>query len=168
MLDELAVRHGLSFRPIRGGEECRLAGVRLFKPGSYMNLSGAAVQSAASADGTKPGELLVVQDDLDLPLGRLRFKQGGGAGGQRGVRDIISRMGSDFWRLKVGISRPPPGWQVENWVLSRFREEELELLGKVVAAAATGVEKALSDGLNAAMNELNGINLADGGGLPEA
>ena len=77
-------------------------------------------------------EILVVHDDLDMPLGRLRFKTGGGAGGQRGVADIRAKIGADFHRLKIGISRPPEGWKVENWVLSRFREDERDLLEEVI------------------------------------
>lgn len=106
-----------------------------------------------------PAELLVVHDDLDLPLGRLRLRAGGSAGGQRGVQDTIYRLGPDFTRLKVGISRPPAGWKVENWVLSRFREEERALVEAVVAHAADAVEVLLEAGLEAAMARFNGLDL---------
>ena len=109
--------------------------------------------------------MLLVHDDVDLPLGSLRFRKGGSAGGQRGVSDTISRIGPDFWRLKLGISRPPEGWRVENWVLSRFRDEEITLVSRVVDAAATAIELALEEGVEAAMNDSNGLDLR-GQGLP--
>ncbi|MEX2535424.1 MAG: aminoacyl-tRNA hydrolase [Trueperaceae bacterium] len=160
VLDELARRHDLRFRKARGGEACKLGAVTLYKPGTFMNASGRAIQSAASAARTGPGELLVVHDDLDLPLGRLRFKMGGGAGGQRGVSDTIARVGPGFWRLKLGISRPPEGWPVDNWVLSRFLEEEKDLLQRVVIVAADAVEHGLREGIDTAMNSVNGLDLA--------
>ena len=117
------------------------------------------MQSAITKQGLSPEEVLVVHDDLDMPLGRLRFKTGGGAGGQRGVADIKNRVGADFHRLKIGISRPPEGWKVENWVLSRFREDERALLEEVVRQAADGVELMLDEGLDRATNRTNGLDL---------
>ncbi|HEX7004807.1 MAG TPA: aminoacyl-tRNA hydrolase [Trueperaceae bacterium] len=160
VVDELARRHDLRFRKGRLGDSCRLGQVTLFKPSTYMNSSGTAVQSALTSVGAQPGELLVVHDDLDMPLGRLRFKRGGGAGGQRGVQDVIALVGPEFWRLKLGISRPPTGWKTENWVLSRFRPEEAELLSRVVIAAATALDQALEQGIESAMNDTNGLDLA--------
>lgn len=160
VLDELARRNGARFRKAREGEACRLGSLTLFKPATFMNASGRAVQAAATAARAAPRQLLVVHDDLDMPLGRLRFKQGGGAGGQRGVQDTINRIGPDFWRLKLGISRPPEGWRVENWVLSRFREDESELVERVVSAAADSLEQLQHDGFESAMNSANGLDLA--------
>ena len=160
VLDELARRHGLRFRKGRHGDVGKLGQVTLLKPTTFMNASGRAVLATMSASGIQPHELLVVHDDLDLPLGRLRFKRGGGAGGQRGVQDIISSAGPEFWRLKLGISRPPAGWSTENWVLSRFRPEERALVERVVAAAASAVEQALDQGIETAMNDVNGVDLA--------
>jgi hypothetical protein len=101
-----------------------------------MNLSGAAVQALMTRHGVRPDDVLLVHDDLDLPLGRVRLKRGGGAGGQRGVQDTIDRVGPAFARLKIGVSRPPTDWPAERWVLSRFDEAELPLLERVVEAAA--------------------------------
>ena len=161
VVDELARRHGASFRAGRHGEEARLGRVRLLKPQTFMNRSGAAVQAVATKNGIPPEEILVVHDDLDLPLGRLRVRRGGGAGGQKGVRDIIDRLGPDFARLKIGIDRPPARWTTENWVLSRFRDDEAELVERVVDAAADGVEALLRDGVDAASNAVNGRDLRD-------
>jgi PTH1 family peptidyl-tRNA hydrolase len=162
VVDELARRHGASFRAGRHGEEARLGRVRLLKPTTFMNRSGAAVQALATKNGIPPEEILVVHDDLDLPLGRLRVRRGGGAGGQKGVRDVIDRLGPDFARLKIGIDRPPPRWTTENWVLSRFRDDEAELVERVVDAAADGIETLLRDGVDTAANALNGVDLRPG------
>lgn len=162
VLDELARRHAATFRDGRDGQEARLGGVRLLKPGTFMNLSGSAVQAAATRGGIRPEEIVVVHDDLDLPLGRLRVRIGGGAGGQKGVRDIIDRLGPDFARLKVGIGRPPPRWTVENWVLSRFAGDEAELLARTIDAAVDGLETLLRDGPEAAAGRVNGLDLRAG------
>ena len=159
VLDALAKRHALSFRSTRGAEEVRWGGVTLLKPQSFMNVSGGPVQAAMTRLRVAPPELLVVQDDLDLPFGRLRLRYGGSAGGQRGVADTIKRIGPEFTRLKVGVSRPPEGWRVENWVLSRFREDEQPLLDRVVDTAADAVEVLLKEGLGAAMLRFNGLDL---------
>jgi PTH1 family peptidyl-tRNA hydrolase len=161
VVDTWARRHGAGFRAGRDGEEARVGGLRLLKPGTFMNLSGAAVQAAATRNGIRAGEIVVVHDDLDLPLGRLRVRTGGGAGGQKGVRDIIDRLGPDFVRLKVGIGRPPPRWTVENWVLSRFRDDEAELLDAVVRAAADALQAIVDHGPVEAANRVNGIDLRE-------
>lgn len=159
-MEELARRWGLRFKAGRQADVAEGAGLSLVRPRTYMNLSGAAVQAAMTRQRVRPAGLLVVHDDLDLPLGRLRFKRGGGAGGQRGVQDVIARIGPDFDRLKVGVSRPPAGWTTENWVLSRFRDEERALVERVVAAAADAVERRRDDGWDAACGFANGLDLA--------
>jgi PTH1 family peptidyl-tRNA hydrolase len=125
-----------------------------------MNLSGAAVQALMARHGVRPDDVLIVHDDLDLPLGRVRLKRGGGAGGQRGVQDTIDRVGPAFARLKVGVSRPPAGWPAERWVLSRFDDAELPLLERVVEAATDALEHWLADGRDAAQRFANGLDLA--------
>jgi len=159
VLDLLAQRHGLTFRKGKQAEEARWEGRWLLKPLTFMNLSGSAVQAYATKLRLAPTDILVIHDDLDLPLGRLRFKTGGGAGGQKGVADIAARIGPGFHRLKLGIGRPPEGWKVENWVLSRFRDDEADLVEKVIGHAADAVEMALENGLEAAMNRYNGLDL---------
>lgn len=161
VLDELARRWGLTFRQARQADTAQDVGrgVTLLRPRSYMNLSGGPVLAQMTRQAAKPGDLLVVHDDVDLPLGRLRFKQGGGAGGQKGVKDISARIGPDFLRLKLGVGRPPAGWQTDAWVLSRFSKDEERLLGEVVGAAADAVELLLDSGLDAAMNVTNGLDL---------
>jgi len=159
VVDALAARYGLSFRSGKNADEAKGEGVTLLKPTTFMNLSGAAVQGALTKARLSPAELLVIHDDLDLPLGRLRVRTGGSAGGQRGVADTVRRIGPEFTRLKVGISRPPEGWKVENWVLSRFQEAEKPLLQKVIEHAADAVGVILEEGTEAAMAQFNGLDL---------
>ncbi len=160
VLDELSRRWNFSFKASRLSDEARHENLTLIKPTTFMNLSGQAVQAYQTKLGLKPEEILLIQDDLDLPLGKLRIKQGGGgAGGQGGVRDTISRIGPNFLRLKIGIGRPPELWTVENWVLSKFAESENELLRKVIQASADSVEMMLKEPLEKAMNYANGLKL---------
>ena len=160
VVDELARRWGAPFRSGRQADAASAGGVVLLKPRTFMNLSGAAVQAEMARGRISPGELLVVHDDLDLPLGRLRLRRGGGAGGQRGVQDVIARIGPDFDRLKVGVSRPPEGWTAEHWVLSRFREDELGLVADVVRHAADAIERVREEGWARAVTWANGLDLA--------
>ncbi len=161
VVDELARRAGATFRPQRQAEVARTDAALLAKPTTFMNLSGAAVQALLARERIAPSDLLVVQDDIDLPLGRLRLRRGGGgAGGQRGIQDIIARIGPGFARLKVGVSRPPEAWSVEHWVLSRFREDERDLLGRVVSSAADAVNRLRADGWDRAVAWTNALDLA--------
>jgi len=160
VLDELARRHGQRFTRHGRAERARLAAAVLLKPQTFMNLSGTAIQAGLSSHGVKPAELLVVHDDVDLPLGRLRFRYGGSAGGQRGVHDTIRRIGADFWRLKLGVSAAPVGFDTAKWVLSRFRTDEQLLLGQVIQTAADAIEHCLYKGPESAANAFNGLDLA--------
>lgn len=161
VLDALAAAEGLRFRQQRQTDVAEWDGVVLLKPRTYMNLSGAAVQAAITRSRIPLDQVLVVHDDLDLPLGKLRLRQGGGgAGGQRGVQDIIERLGPGFGRLKLGISRPPDGWAVEDWVLSRFREDERGLVQEVVGAAVRALRGLREEGWERTGNWLNGLDLA--------
>lgn len=168
VVDELCRRLSVSMRSERQAEHGRVAAAQapggtellLLKPLTFMNLSGKAVQAAMARTRAKPESMLVIHDDIDLPLGRLRFKQGGGAGGQRGVASIMGAIGPSFLRLKVGVDRPPAQWSTENWVLSKFRPDEEQLLAEVVHAAADAVELYLREDLDTAMNQVNGVDLA--------
>ena len=169
VVDELTERRGGTWRSRSYAEVTQLGSLTLMKPTTMMNASGRAVQAEATRRRIRPEEILVIHDDLDLPLGRLRFKGGGGgAGGARGIGSIVERLGPNFPRLKLGIGRPPQGRQAQDWVLSRFREDELELLGRIVQAAADAVEFLLEHGLTAAMNRTNGLDLRSSAGNHEA
>ncbi len=135
--------------------------VALLKPLTFMNLSGESVAAAAKFFKLAPADILVVHDDLDLPFGRLQIKQGGGHGGHNGLRSMVSLLGSpDFARLRVGIGRPPPGWDPVDFVLGDFTDAEEEALAAILPRAADAVRSAVALGVGKAMNEFNARGLA--------
>ena len=163
VIDELAARHTGTFQKEKHALRAEIhlgRPVILLKPTTFMNVSGQAVQAEITKKRLKKEQLLVVHDDLDLPLGKIRFKHGGSSGGQRGITDISRAIGADYDRLKIGIGRPPEHFTVQNWVLSKFTISESGLLAEVVRTAAEAIELYLQDGLEAAMNAYNGIDLS--------
>jgi PTH1 family peptidyl-tRNA hydrolase len=128
----------------------------LARPNTYMNLSGRAGRHLTGKLGIPPEDVIVVHDDLDLPLGRLRLRRGGGAGGQKGVRHLIdSWQTDDFIRVRVGIGRPPPGMDPADYVLEPFDGDERERVPGVVTRAADAVVAIVKEGLEPAMNLYN-------------
>ena len=122
----------------------------MLKPQTLMNNSGESAASAASFFKLKPKDIIVVHDDLELPFGTVQLKQGGGAGGHNGLRSIIKLCGSsDFFRLRMGISRPPGGRDPSSWVLSRFSPDEEALLDDYCRGSADIFESSVSSGLSA-------------------
>jgi PTH1 family peptidyl-tRNA hydrolase len=131
-------------------------GVVLAKPLTYMNLSGNAVARLLRHHRLGPSRLLVVYDDTALPVGSLRFRAGGSAGGHNGIKSIIASLGGEaFPRLRLGIGPAPPGEELVDFVLGRFSPEERVEVEKILEIAAEGVSYALSAGLEAAMNRHN-------------
>jgi PTH1 family peptidyl-tRNA hydrolase len=159
--DEIAARHGASFRsePRHRGELARVriaeADLWLLKPMNYMNHSGDAVQSVASFYKVPVEAILVAYDELDFPTGVVRLKQGGGAAGHNGLRDVIAQMGDGFWRLRIGIGHPGDRAQVLDYVLGRPPAAEAELLRAGIVAAADTVPVLLGEGAQIAMNRLH-------------
>ena len=135
----------------------RSGDVIYLKPQTFMNESGQAVAAVANFYKIAPEQLLVVYDDVDLPLGRLRLRKDGSAGGHNGIKSIIARIGrQDFPRLKAGIGRPEqPRAGTVSHVLGKFGVEDEESLEKSLQEAVAAVECALSRGLDAAMNQFN-------------
>jgi PTH1 family peptidyl-tRNA hydrolase len=127
----------------------------LIKPQTYVNRSGLAIRSVAEYYRVSPGEILVAYDELDLPVGTVRLKRGGGAGGHNGVRDTIAHIGDDFWRLRVGIGHPGNKAEVIDYVLRRAPTEEEEAIIECVAAAVEIMPLLLSTGAEKAMNKLH-------------
>jgi PTH1 family peptidyl-tRNA hydrolase len=131
--------------------------ILLMKPQTYMNVSGDAVQRARRDLRLEPNEFLVVYDDLDLAVGRLRVGASGGAGGHHGVESIIEALGSKgFPRIRIGIGRPGSKDANVDYLLDSMTQEEAEALAGSVARAADGVEVALRDGVASAMSRFNG------------
>ena len=158
----LASRHGLSFGEKQSKARIAtgtIAGQRvvLAKPFTYMNGSGQAVAGLArwyKLDVQR--ELLVIYDDLDLPFGTLRLRANGSAGGQNGMKSIIQQLGTqDFARLRVGIGRPPQGWDPRDYVLGNWSREQAEQLPDLYARVADAVELFVAEGIVAAMNRFN-------------
>jgi PTH1 family peptidyl-tRNA hydrolase len=132
--------------------------VLLVKPLRLMNRSGAPLRAALRNVNADPEtDLLVVADDVDLPLGKIRLRRGGSAGGHNGLRDIIEALGTDqFPRLRVGIGR---NGETVDHVLSTFGRDEEELADEAIATAADAVERWLAEGIEAAMNAFNGLDM---------
>lgn len=139
----------------------RLGGRTLYvlNPMTFMNLSGKSIAALGRVAGVSVKEMILVYDDVDLPLGRLRFARGGGSAGHRGVESAISELGeASFARLRVGIDSVHRDSQVD-FVLSPFAGDEKDLLEKVVDKAAEALKLALHRGLTVAMNAWNGIDM---------
>lgn len=158
----LADRHGGSLRRTR--ERAEVVEVRigdqrvaLAVPTTYMNLSGEAVAPLVRRHGiTEPERIVVVHDELDLPLGRLKLKRGGGLAGHNGLRSIKAHLGTDaFVRVRIGVGKPPSKEQGADHVLRRPGKAERVELDISVVEAADAVELIVHDGLDAAMNKTN-------------
>ncbi len=148
-----AIRHHGLYACVRAADR----EVGLLAPTTFMNGSGASVADALAAHAElSPADVLVVHDDLDLPLGRLRLRGAGGAGGQRGLADIIDALGTrDVPRLRIGIGRPPEGVGVRDWVLSDFASDEAQPLRETLDRAAAAIESWLEVGLERTMDVVN-------------
>ncbi len=128
----------------------------LAAPQTYMNFSGRSVRKLVDFYRLSPDDLLVVCDDLNLQTGRLRLRRSGSAGGQKGLKNIIEQLGTgDFGRLRIGIGQPPGRMDATDYVLGRFRADEVETIDQAVAQAANAVESWCQGGIDAAMNQFN-------------
>lgn len=161
VLTELARRHG-GGRPKAQfqGEtvEIHIEGQKalLLRPHTYMNNSGSSVQPARDFYKLENSELLIVSDDLNLPLGRLRFRARGSAGGQKGLADVLARLGTEeIARLRIGIGSVPEAWDAADYVLSRFGRQEREEIDQAIARAADGVAVWIREGIQYCMNQFN-------------
>ncbi len=162
VIDELAERgnfpvqklkfHALTNTAVIGGQ-----GVLVMKPVTFMNLSGEAVGEAARFYKIPPDHVLVVSDDVDLPLGKLRIRKSGSAGGHNGLKSIIQHLGTDqFPRLKVGVGhKPHPDYDMADWVLGKLQGEDKKAMDQAAQRAAQAVECLLAHGIDKAMNQYN-------------
>jgi len=167
---KLAERHGVTLGTVKFNARFALPRwgdrrVCLATPLTYMNESGRAVAPLARFYQVPPARILVVYDDLDLPLGRLRLRAEGGAGGHNGMASLIGSLGTPaFPRLRVGIGRPPAGWDPADHVLARFTAAEREEMDVTVVEATDAVERVVREGVAAAMNAVNAAESGAGGG----
>ncbi len=137
--------------------------VRLLKPATFMNRSGASVERAVKRWNLSPEEILLVYDDLELPLGRLRIRKKGSAGGHNGVTSVIRALGgvSAFPRLRIGVGPRPPGEDLVRYVLTPWPEESGAAVREVQNRAADAIGQILLGELDAAMNTFNSMNFTE-------
>lgn len=177
--DRLAARLGAVFRPERRfqAEACEAAApagrVRIVKPATYMNRSGQTVGAVAGYFRIEPAAILVVHDELDLPPGAVRLKEGGGHGGHNGLRDVTAHLGSrDFVRVRLGIGRPGRGWDAIDYVLARPGAEDRRLIDEAIERVLERSGELLAGDLQPAMKALHTKQdegpPSDGGPCPPA
>lgn len=134
-----------------GGER-----VILMKPQTYMNLSGEAVKACMDFHKISNQDLIVIYDDISLEVGQLRLRKAGSAGGHNGMKHIITLLGTqEFPRVKFGVGEKPAGWDLANYVLGRFQEEEMKIVGPRIGDAVKAVESIITVGIDKAMNNYN-------------
>jgi PTH1 family peptidyl-tRNA hydrolase len=164
VLDELAARAGIRLAPGKGARaralsgEGRLAGRRvvLARPTTYMNESGGPVRGLLDYHHLDPADLVVVHDELDIPFAAVRLKRGGGEGGHNGLRSVTRSVGTkDYLRVRVGIGRPPGRQEPADFVLKDFSATERKELDLLIGEAADAAEALLTEGLEAAQNEVH-------------
>ena len=159
-IDAIARRHGFpAFRNRFKGElsEAPLAGMRrlLLKPQTFMNASGESVAEAARFFKIAPEDILVIHDEIDLRPGKLRVKRGGGNAGHNGLRSIDPMIGSDYWRMRIGVGHPGIKELVQSYVLQNFSSEELTLwVEPLIAAVAETIALLLEGAPDAFMSEV--------------
>jgi len=158
VLDFIATRYALRWKRAPGPvmesrwdfSEKRII---LLKPLVYMNVTGRALSRRGDVD---PSTLLIVCDDINLPLGVLRIRTSGGTGGHRGLESIIDELGTEnFARLRLGIGAPQPEVEWSDYVLERFQDREMDIMERMVERATDAVEAVIRDGLDDAMQEYN-------------
>ena len=168
MIDRLAETLGVQINRARFHALCAEATIQghrvlLMKPQTFMNASGLAVQEAASFYKIAPDHILVISDDITQPVGRMRLRKKGSAGGQKGLNDIIVCLGSDaFPRLRMGVGeKPHPDYDLAAWVLSDFSKKEMEQLMGTFSALRQGIEAVLDEKFDAAVQLCNSYKPAE-------
>lgn len=160
-IDAFAEKHGVTIDRLKYKSYCAAveigdAKVLLMKPQTYMNNSGEAVVEAMNFYKIPPENVIIIFDDISLDVGTMRIKRKGSDGGQKGMRSIIYLSGSDnFPRIKVGIGHKPEKWDLADWVLSQFSEDEKKTLSEVTEKAGNAVELILGGSIDRAMNLYN-------------
>jgi PTH1 family peptidyl-tRNA hydrolase len=158
VVDELASRWGIKLKSWKSVASIAVAterGALIAEPTTFMNLSGEAVQKISAFHQIERPDLLVVVDDVNLPLGRLRIRPVGSAGGHNGLKSVIQHMGLDFGRLRIGVGRGDLKWDLADHVLSRFGREEREAVEEAIGRAADAAEMFVAEGIEPAMNRFN-------------
>lgn len=130
--------------------------VILVQPQTYMNSSGISVRLLADFYKIEPSNIIVIFDDTSLKLGQIRIRVKGSAGGHNGIKSIISHLGTqDFPRIKVGVGSKPPGWDLANYVLSRFSKDEIDIIVPTLKKVSDAIEVIIKEDFQKAMNQYN-------------
>ncbi len=138
------------------GSEGQSEKLLLAQPLTYMNASGRTVRAVSDFYKIEVSDILVISDDFQLDLGKLRFRGSGSAGGQNGLADVLTHLGTqEVPRLRVGIGPVPPGWSTINFVLGRYTKDEREVIDETIGRAGRGVVAWATEGLTVAMNDYN-------------
>jgi PTH1 family peptidyl-tRNA hydrolase len=161
VIDDLARRWRVDLRS-SWKRKARLAAVKnrdvlLVQPQTFMNLSGASVAGIMAFYKLAPADVLIVVDEVQLPLGKLRVRPSGSAGGHNGLKSVIASIGSDFPRLRIGVGRGNEQWDLSDHVLGKFAADELPVVERAVKRAADAVETFITEGVFAAMNQYNAV-----------
>jgi peptidyl-tRNA hydrolase, PTH1 family len=166
-VSQLAKQYKIAFDRKQGAARTGIGAISRFqvvlaRPQTYMNASGESVGTLMKKLNVAPEDLIVIHDDLDLPVGKIRLRQGGGSGGHKGIESIISRIGTrDFYRIRVGIGRPDNDNDtakeeaVISYVLSDFTDDEKKTLDETIPQVCEAVAFILSRGITEAMNKYN-------------
>ena len=146
----------IKYRSLMGSGTVSGSKTVFMKPQTYMNLSGDAVAQAVQFYKIPPEHVLVISDDVSLPVGKLRIRRSGSAGGHNGLKSIIQNLGTDqFPRIKIGVGIPPEHYDMKDWVLGKFHGEDAKLISDAVRRAADAVECYIEEGPDKAMNKYN-------------
>lgn len=157
----LAAKHNIDinkikFKGVLG--EGKIAGERviILKPQTFMNLSGESIREVMAFYKVPNENLIVIHDDVSLDVGRMRIRKKGSDGGHNGLKSIIYQNNSDvFNRIKIGVGEKPKEWDLADWVLGKFTDEDIKILSKTVENAALAVEEMIKNGTDSAMNKYN-------------
>jgi PTH1 family peptidyl-tRNA hydrolase len=158
VVDELARRWSVALKKWKTTADTvvvRSRDVVLVEPRTFMNNSGDAVAGIMAFHRIDPTDVLVVVDEVQLPLGRLRLRRSGSAGGHNGLKSVIESVGDAFPRLRIGVGRGDAQWDLADHVLSRFAAEERPVIASALVRAADAVEVFIDAGIEAAMNQFN-------------
>jgi peptidyl-tRNA hydrolase, PTH1 family len=158
VVDELARRWAVTLKKWKTTANLAVVTDRevvLVEPKTFMNESGLAVSAVMAFYKIQPADVLVVVDEVQLPLGKLRLRWSGSAGGHNGLKSVIAHVGTEFPRLRIGVERGHPESVLRNHVLSKFLPSERDVVERAVGRAADAVETFVSDGLQVAMNRFN-------------
>jgi PTH1 family peptidyl-tRNA hydrolase len=160
VVEALVDRLSLSWGKVKNGAlvtDGRIAGEKVIfaLPQQYMNRSGQPVASLQGYYKLSASQIIVVHDDMGIDFDTVRLKQKGGHGGHNGLRDIIKHIGDQFLRVRMGVGRPPAGWDPANFVLGKWRKEEAENMGSLIDTAIHSIETIIREDIQLAMRKFN-------------